>query len=115
LGNTVAMIVRERRKEYGTLQALGFLRRHIVAFVVGEAALLGLTGGVLGLLIAYPLVSQAASRYLEESVRLSPLHISVNSALLTVIMGVLLGAVAGIIPAYHLTRAQIVASLRGVG
>jgi putative ABC transport system permease protein len=115
LGNTVAMTVRERRREYGTLQALGFLRRHILAFVVGEAALLGLTGGVLGLLIAYPLVGQAASRYLEESMRLAPLHISVNSALLTVIIGVLLGAMAGIIPAYHLTRAQIVASLRGVG
>jgi putative ABC transport system permease protein len=115
LGNTLAMTVRERRKEYGTLRALGFLRKHVMTFVVGEAAVLGLVGGVLGLLLSYPLVTRAASRYLEESMRLAPLHISADSALLTVVMGGMLGALSGLVPAYQLTRTHIVDSLRGVG
>jgi putative ABC transport system permease protein len=115
LGNTLAMAVRERRKEYGTLRALGFVRRQVMTFVVGEAALLGLLGGLLGLALSYPLVGQAASRYLEESMRLAPLSISVESALLALAIACILGAVAGFLPAYQLTRVKIVDTLRSVG
>lgn len=115
LANTLAMTVRERRKEYGTLRALGFVRKHVVAFIVGEAALLGLAGGLLGLLLSYPLVGQAASRYLEESMRLPPLHISAESALLAIFIGALLGAIAGAVPAFQLLRVKVVDSLRSVG
>jgi putative ABC transport system permease protein len=108
LANTLAMTVRERRKEYGTLRALGFVRKHVVAFIVGEAAL-------LGLLLSYPLVGQAASRYLEESMRLPPLHISAESALLAIFIGALLGAIAGAVPAFQLLRVRVVDSLRSVG
>jgi putative ABC transport system permease protein len=115
LGNTLAMTVRERRKEYGTLRALGFVRKHVLTFVIGESALLGFVGGVLGLLLSYPLVAKAASRFLEESIGLPPLEISLQSALFTVISGVAIGALAGFVPAHQMTKVQIVDALRRVG
>ena len=78
-------------------------------------ALLGLAGGVLGLVLSYPLVGQAASRYLEESMRLPPLHISAESGQLAIFMGALLGAIAGAVPAFQLLRMKVVDSLRSVG
>src|SRR5439155_15141922 len=43
IGNTIAMGVRERTREYGVLRALGFRPAHIRLFIVGEA----LTPGVV--------------------------------------------------------------------
>ena len=39
LGNTIAMGVRERTHEYGVLRAIGFMPKHLSAFVVVEAVL----------------------------------------------------------------------------
>lgn len=46
--NAMAMSVRERTREVGTLKALGFQRSHVAWLFVGEALLLAITGAVLG-------------------------------------------------------------------
>ncbi len=48
--NTTLMSVSERRRELSLLRALGATRRQVSAAVLGEAALIGLVGGGLGLL-----------------------------------------------------------------
>jgi len=47
--NTTVMSVTERRRELGLLRAVGATRRQVSAVVAGEAALMGLIGGGLGL------------------------------------------------------------------
>jgi ABC-type antimicrobial peptide transport system permease subunit/class 3 adenylate cyclase len=47
--NTTVMSVTERRHELGLLRAVGMTRRQATTVVVGEAALIGLLGGLLGL------------------------------------------------------------------
>ncbi|MCJ7624665.1 MAG: ABC transporter permease, partial [Anaerolineaceae bacterium] len=47
--NATMMNVAERRREIGLLHAVGASRQQIQTIVVGEAALIGLIGGVLGL------------------------------------------------------------------
>ena|GEM_PF-577537 len=47
--NTTVMSVAERRRELGLLRAVGATRRQVTAVVAGEAALMGLIGGGLGL------------------------------------------------------------------
>ncbi len=48
--NTTLVSVLERRRELGLLRAIGTTRRQIVILVVGEAALVGLIGVLLGIL-----------------------------------------------------------------
>lgn len=49
MGNTMAMTVRERTKEVGTLKAIGFKRPTIAALFVGEALLLAIIGAAIGI------------------------------------------------------------------
>jgi len=48
MGNTMAMTVRERIKEVGTLKAIGFQRRTIAGLFLAESLVLALIGGVIG-------------------------------------------------------------------
>jgi putative ABC transport system permease protein len=118
LGNTIAMGVRERTQEYGVLRAIGFLPRHIALFIVGESAFLGgLLGGIIGLLVGYPLVEKGLGRVLEENLgaffpffRVSP-----GVAGAAFVLAILLGVLAAIIPARGAAKLEVVSALRRVG
>jgi len=49
MGNTMAMTVRERTKEVGTLKAIGFKRHTIAILFLVEALLVATIGGVIGI------------------------------------------------------------------
>lgn len=117
LGNTIAMGVRERTNEYGVLRAIGFLPRHIIVFIIGEAVTIGILGGALGLLVAYPLVERGLGRFLEENMGsfFPYFRIQPSIALLAMGLAVLLSLLAAVLPAYRASRLQVVDSLRRVG
>src|SRR5690349_6648127 len=48
MGNTMAMTVRERTKEVGTLKAIGFQRGTIAGLFLAEALILACIGGLIG-------------------------------------------------------------------
>jgi putative ABC transport system permease protein len=54
--NTTVMSVTERQRELGLLRAVGATRRQVKRVVVGEAALLGVIGGGLGLVVGVGVV-----------------------------------------------------------
>jgi putative ABC transport system permease protein len=114
LGNTVAMSTRERTREYGTLRAIGFMPGHLAAFVLGEAAAIGLVGGALGLALAYPLVQGPLSRYLEQEMNVAPLRVATEDALGALLLGVVLGLVSAAIPAARAARLEVTESLSHV-
>jgi putative ABC transport system permease protein len=114
LGNTVAMGVRERTKEYATLRALGFETRHIMTFILGEAATLGVLGGVLCLAMAYPLIERVLARYLRETANFPPIHVSLSGSVLTLLLGAGLGLCAAAWPAHQVARGNVARSLRKV-
>lgn len=115
LGNTVALGVRERTKEYATLRALGFPSRHVAWFILVEAALLGVLGGLACLGVAYPTIEKGLGRFLQETAGFPPIHLSASSAVATLLMGALLGGCAAALPAYQMSRSNIVTALRKVG
>jgi putative ABC transport system permease protein len=117
LGNTIAMGVRERTQEYGVLRAIGFLPKHLVLFVLGEAATVGLLGGLAGLALAYPLVERGMGRFLEENMgAMFPFfRIDPQTSVIALVGSVLLGVLAAIIPAYQVSKLEVVNSLRKVG
>lgn len=117
LGNTIAMGVRERTTEYGTLRAIGFVPRHIVLFVLGESLFTGALGGVLGVLVAYPIVNQLIGRFLEENMGafFAVFRVQPSIALAAIGLAMLLSTLAAIIPAYGTTRLKTVDALRRIG
>jgi len=51
--NTAAMAVRERRREFAVMRALGYTRRMITLLVLGEGFIIGCAGGALGCALAF--------------------------------------------------------------
>jgi putative ABC transport system permease protein len=116
VGNTIAMGVRERTREYGVLRALGFLPWHIRLFVVGEAIGLGLLIAILGIIISHPIVELGMGRFLEENMgawfpyfRVEPV-----TYVAAVLLAVGLALVAAIIPAVRAGRLAVTDALRRV-
>jgi len=114
LGNTIAMGVRERTQEFGVFRAIGFRPAHIKALVVGESAALGLAGGVLGLAAAYPLVELFLSGVFEKSMGFAPLHVYVDVGASVLVVGILLGSLAAVLPAHQASQLDVVSALRHI-
>lgn len=117
LGNTVAMGVRERTHEYGVLRAIGFLPKHLAAFVLGEAATVSTVGGALGVLVAYPFVEKLVGRFLEENMgQMFPFfRIEPSTVVYALLLSMVLGLLAAAVPAYSAARLKVVDALRRVG
>ncbi|HMI86470.1 MAG TPA: FtsX-like permease family protein [Polyangiaceae bacterium] len=117
LGNTIAMGVRERTREYGVLRALGFSPKHVATFVIGEALTIGVLAGVLGCALSYPVVQLGMGRWLEENMGafFPYFRVSIETALVAALLSVLLGAVSAIIPAMQASKLTIIDALRRVG
>lgn len=116
LGNTIAMGVRERTSEYGAMRAIGFLPKHVAGFVLIEAMVLSALGGVVGLLLAYPIVEKGLGGFLEENMggmfpffRIPPLM-----AVIAVLSSILLGFLASLIPAQRAASIKVTDALRRV-
>jgi putative ABC transport system permease protein len=116
LGNTVAMGVRERTHEYGTLRAIGFLSKHVVWLVVGEAVATGALGGLLGLALAYPIVEKGMGRFIEENMGgfFPYFQIAPATAALALGLALALGGLAAVWPAWQASRMNVVGALRRV-
>ena len=107
-GNTMAMSVRERTGELAVLKTVGFTDRAVLLLVLVEVTLIALVGGALGIVLAKlftlrgdPTGGIFASFYL-------PPWAMWTGAALTVVVGLL----AGLIPALTAMRLQVVQALR---
>jgi putative ABC transport system permease protein len=117
LGNTIAMGVRERTREYGVLRALGFSPRHVATFVIGEALAIGVLAAGLGCALSYPIVQLGMGRWLEENMGsfFPYFRVSIETALVAAALAILLGVVSAIIPAMQASKLTIIDALRRVG
>ncbi len=113
LGNTMIMSARERTREYAVLKTLGFTGKHLGWIIMGESLIISVIGGLLGLLLSYPMINgfaQVIPKGMFPIFILEPVTISiaVGAALLT-------GIVAAIFPIRRAIRTQIVEGFRFVG
>jgi putative ABC transport system permease protein len=112
--NTMAMSVRSRTREVAVLKTLGFTRQRVLSIFVSESVALALAGGVLGVLIAIPVISGITHRFIGLGI---PLDMKVNpiTAAIALLVAVVLGLVSGYLPAYRASRMNIVDALRHIG
>ncbi len=114
--NTMSMAVRERRKEIAVLKTLGFSSRLVLFLVLGEAIILGVLGGGVGVGLAAALISNLAKiPGLGTALQTFP-NIDLNPVVATgtFAAGVALGLSAGLLPALAAFRANITSMLRQV-
>jgi putative ABC transport system permease protein len=116
IGNTIAMGVRERTREYGVLRALGFLPGHIRMFVFGEALALGLVVGLVGIGLSIPIVELGLGRVLEENMGawFPYFRIDTKTYGLAMAFALALAATASIVPAVRAGRLSVTDALRRV-
>jgi putative ABC transport system permease protein len=111
--NTMSMSIRERRGEIAVLKTLGFSSGLVLALVLGEALVIGIIGGGLGVGLASLLVANAGTipglNGFGMSLSLTPGLVG----LMLVISGVI-GLLAGLTPAVNAYRSSITAMLRQV-
>ena len=116
--NTMSMAVRERRTEIGVLKTLGFSSAHVMGFVVGEALLLGVLGGALGVFgsqgLLYVVSHAPGITEILAGIGLTGLELKPTVAALGFFIAVVLGLVAGLVPAVSAYRAKITDILRTV-
>lgn len=117
LGNTIAMGVRERTREYAVLRAIGFEPWHIRFFVIGEATALGIFAGLAGVAVAYPFVNNVIGRGLEENMGAMFPYFRVEPATagIAVVIAIVLAVSASILPSIQAGRVSVIEALRRVG
>jgi putative ABC transport system permease protein len=117
LGNTIAMGVRERTHEYGVLRAIGFLPKHLSAFVLGEAGVLGLMGGLLGVALGIPLINQGVGRFMEENFTgfFPYFRVADSDVVISLVLSVILAVLAASLPAWQAGKLHVVDALRKLG
>jgi putative ABC transport system permease protein len=112
--NTMAMSVRERIREVGILKTLGYTPGTILFLILGEAGVLSLLGGVVGLMLAVGLtvIVRNGPSFIQamKTLTITP---DVGGALL--VLSFVIGVASSFIPAYNASRTPILDSLRNSG
>ncbi|MFY4813340.1 ABC transporter permease [Haloarcula sp. AONF1] len=106
IANVMLVSVTERTREIGIMKAVGARNRDVMQVFLVEAALLGTIGSLLGVPLGL-LVGYGATRYAEVTFSLAPLWMA-----LAVGVGVLVGVVAGLYPAWRAARVDPIDALR---
>ena len=115
--NVQLMSVEDREFQTGVLRAVGSNRRGIFQSVMVENLFQGIIGGVLGLFggLAF---GQAVALYLVGLFGTGELSVqpvvSQEAVILSVVIGVVLSIVTGILPALRASRVNVVEALRGI-
>jgi ABC-type antimicrobial peptide transport system permease subunit len=111
---TMYASVASRTAEIGTLRALGFSRGAILSAFLGEALLLGLLGGVVGLIGASMMqaLSISTTNFQTFAEIAFSFTLTPKIVIVSLIFAVTMGFVGGFLPAARAARMKIVDALR---
>lgn len=111
--STMLMSVSERTREIGVMRALGASPRYIFLLILTEALLISSLAGVIGCLSGWAL-SHLLALVATRCFNLSLFRAAVSLRILVLSMAIALavGGLAGLYPAWQITRLRIVEALR---
>ncbi len=119
VGNTMLMAVAERRKEIGTLRAVGITRNAVHRLVLAESAAIGLFGYLIGTGVGITLAAvydhlyrAAPASALARFLHVAPAMTTPRSIALAGLLIVGVGTLAALYPAARATRIEPIAALR---
>ncbi len=108
--NTMLMSVSERTKEFGLLKALGAERKTILFMTMGEAALMGVIGGITGIAAGSVLVHFLNKSFEAQGSAL--FAITPRLIVIGLLFAISLGIICGTYPAYRATKMSPMEALR---
>ncbi|MER3499645.1 MAG: hypothetical protein C4308_13965 [Chitinophagaceae bacterium] len=104
--NIMFVSVKERTSQIGLKKAVGAKSRVILAEFLLESAFLCIVGGLMGLILVF-----ALTMILTGALNF-PVFISTSNMILAITISVIVGIIAGIIPAYRAARMDPVVAIR---
>lgn len=115
--NTFRTVVTERRRDIGMLRALGATRRTIIGAILTEGFLQGLLGSAVGLLLGYAMaygVLKLAQGPLSTfvNIKLGAPVVEPGLVMLSLLLGVGVTVLAGLLPAWSASRVTPLEALR---
>jgi putative ABC transport system permease protein len=117
IGATITMYasVANRVAEIGTLRALGFQRRSILAAFLSESLLLAVAGGIVGLGLAslMQFLSFSTTNFQSFSELAFGFTLTASIVVKALLFALVMGFLGGFLPAVRAARMQIVDALRG--
>ncbi|HET6515905.1 MAG TPA: FtsX-like permease family protein [Thermodesulfovibrionales bacterium] len=111
---TMYAAVANRIGEIGTLRAIGFRRRDVLAAFIIESLLLGLVGGCLGLFLSSFLQLYTISTVNWQTFSELAFSFSLTGEIIweSLLFSLLMGLIGGVLPAVRASRMNIVNALR---
>ncbi|MBL8891485.1 MAG: ABC transporter permease [Planctomycetaceae bacterium] len=113
VATTTVMSVQDRVQEHAVLQTLGLRPGRVMRLILAESTLLCFSGGVLGVAVAWLILSWG-----NFSVGAEGVAITLRPSFPLIVSGlgisIVLGMVASVIPAYQSTRSNLVLALRQI-
>jgi putative ABC transport system permease protein len=110
--NVMLMSVVERRAEIGVFRAVGIRRREVMRMIVAEAALLGVVGGLVGVVLSFVIGYTVNAQLLGDPMLVFAPR-NVRFLALGFGFAVLASTLSGIYPAWKASTANPVEVLRG--
>ena len=111
VATTTVMSVQDRIKEHAVLQTIGFSGPRVFGLIMIESILLGVAGGILGVAAAMLTLKTCHLSIGAEAVTIT-FTPSLQVAIVGVLVSAVTGTVAGLAPAIHAARTEIVPALR---
>jgi putative ABC transport system permease protein len=110
IANTMAMSVFERTREIGILRAMGWSRRRVMSLILMEAAALGVAGGLAGVALGWVAMHILAT--LPQTASIVSTALPVQTLFEGMLMAILVGVLAGSVPAWRGAQLSPVEALR---
>ena len=108
--NIMFVSVKERTREIGIRKAIGARRRMVLSQFLGEASMLCLIAGTVGLIIAYTIATVINHNMLKES------DIKIDFSIMLILTGLgislAIGVLSGFFPAWRASKLDPVEALR---
>ncbi len=112
VANTMFTSVLEKTKEIGIMKAIGARNKDIMSIFLFNAALIGLVGGLLGIILGTILSGALPALMGEINMLRGGTFVSIYSMIIALSVSVIIGIIAGFVPAYQASRLKPVDALR---
>ena len=113
IANTFSMLVAQRTRELALLRAVGAARAQVLRVVLGEAAVVGVAGGLVGLGVGVGLAKLLQALFATMGLDISGgLPVQVRTVIVTVLVGLVVTVLSAVLPAIRAARIAPVAAMR---